>query len=350
MRITRETLLKLAQESVTERVRTNRGIVSAYVAGSLLTQEPLLGGTTDIDLFFIHDSHPAYDREIVRLSPDVHLDIAHHHQTLYHHPRHLCTDLWLGSTLYFNPILLHDTQHWFEFTQASVRSLFWQADNVMRRARPLAEKARQTWMRLQAGERSPVEGFSLYLDALEAAANAIAGLTGSPLSERRFLIHFSSRAQAVEQTGLAAGLAGLLGQANVDVETVQGWIPACKAAFLEAGNQIKRLSSASRCASAITSAASRRSFPVKPRNCPLAAAVHLGPLSVHPSGRIRTSQGLERGECQSRLRRGRLSRPALPAWTPTSIGRRDPSPVGRRERCRKRRNLTPPVDGGKSYP
>ena len=41
MRITRETLLKLAQESVTERVRTNRGIVSAYVAGSLLTQEPL---------------------------------------------------------------------------------------------------------------------------------------------------------------------------------------------------------------------------------------------------------------------------------------------------------------------
>ena len=224
---------------VTERVRTNRGIVSAYVAGSLLTQEPLLGGTTDIDLFFIHDSHPAYDREIVRLSPDVHLDIAHHHQTLYHHPRHLRTDLWLGSTLYFNPILLHDTQHWFEFTQASVRSLFWQADNVMRRARPLAEKARQTWMRLQAGERSPVEGFSLYLDALEAAANAIAGLTGSPLSERRFLIDFSSRAQAVEQTGLAAGLAGLLGQANVDVETVQGWIPAWKAAFLEAGNQIE---------------------------------------------------------------------------------------------------------------
>ena len=80
----------------------------------------------------------------------------------------------------------------------------------MRRARPLAEKARQTWMRLQAGDRGAVEGFSLYLDALESAANAIASLTGAPLSERRFLIEFSARAQAVDQPGLAAGLTGLL--------------------------------------------------------------------------------------------------------------------------------------------
>ncbi|HVN53873.1 MAG TPA: hypothetical protein VMT46_06040 [Anaerolineaceae bacterium] len=239
MRITRETLLKLAQEAVAERVRANRGIVTAYVAGSVLTQEPLLGGTTDIDLFLIHDSRPPYEREIVRLSPEVHLDIVHHSQALYHQPRHLRTDLWLGSTLYFNPILLHDTQHWFEFTQSSVRSLFWQADNVMRRSRPLAEKARQTWMRLQTGERGPVEGFSLYLAALEAAADAIASLTGAPLSERRFLIDFSARAQAVEQAGLGVGLAGLLGQANIDVDTVRGWIPAWRAAFLEAGNQIE---------------------------------------------------------------------------------------------------------------
>ena len=241
----------------------------------------------------------------------MHLDIAPHHQTLYHHPRHLRTGLWLGSTLYFNPILLHDTQHWFEFTQASVRSLFWQADNVMRRARPLAEKARQTWMRLQAGERSPVEGFSLYLDALEAAANAIAGLTGSPPSERRFLIDFSSRAQAVEQTGLAAGLAGLLGQANVDVETVQGSIPAWKAAFLEAGNQIAapverqplRLGYYERGIEALLSGETPETalWPL------LYTWVHS--LAILPDGSAHL-KAWEEASCQSRLRRGRASRPA----------------------------------------
>jgi len=237
MRITRDTLLKLAQETVAQRTRSNRGIISAYAAGSLLLADPLLGGTTDIDLFFIHDNEPAQAREIVRLSPDVHLDIAHHNQALYRQPRHLRLDPWLGFTLYDNPILLHDTQHWFEFTQASVRSQFWQAGNVVGRVRPLAEKARQTWIELQNAEDGAEGSISHYLDAIEQAANAIACLTGSPLSERRFLVQYAERTENVHIPGLAAGLQGLLGTHLVEVDRVKEWLPLWKADFQAAGDQ-----------------------------------------------------------------------------------------------------------------
>ena len=50
MRITREALLKLAHEAAVQRARVNREITCIYLTGSLLSEAPLLGGTTDIDL------------------------------------------------------------------------------------------------------------------------------------------------------------------------------------------------------------------------------------------------------------------------------------------------------------
>jgi hypothetical protein len=235
MRITRDTLLKLAQDAVSQRTRSNRGIIAVFAAGSLLDAEPLLGGTTDIDLFVIHDSEPALPREIVQMSPEIHLDIAHHAQALYRQPRHLRCDPWLGSTVYNNPILLHDTQHWFEFTQASARSQFWLAANVIARARPLAENARQIWLSQQTSTAEMVERVDLFLQALESAANAIACLSGSPLTERRFLLGFPDRARAANNPGLSHGLLGLLGGNQVDAEEIKTWLPGWRLAFQSAG-------------------------------------------------------------------------------------------------------------------
>ena len=149
MRITRETLLKIATETAAQRVRQNRSLVSILATGSLLEEEPVLGGTTDIDLIFVHSGQPPIDRELVRLNDEVHLDIAHLPQSLFNQPRQLRVDSWLGPAIYANPILLHDTQHWFEFTQASVRSQFTRPDYALGRARPFAERARQSWLQMR---------------------------------------------------------------------------------------------------------------------------------------------------------------------------------------------------------
>jgi hypothetical protein len=236
MRITREHLTKIAVETAAQRCRADRTIVSAFLAGSVLSDEPLLGGTTDIDLFLIHDSEPLSPREIVRVSPEVHLDIIHHSQTLYHHPRRLRMDARIGYILISNPMLLHDTQHWFEFIQASVRSQFWQPDNVIQRVRPMLEQARQLWVGLPAlvEEGSPFIGS--YLDALEAAANAVSCLNRGPLPVRRFLIQFPQRAEAIGHARLGVGLPALVGHGLAEAGTARGWLPAWKAAVQAAGS------------------------------------------------------------------------------------------------------------------
>ena len=89
MRLTREALLKIARDTAAQKVRISRRILCIYLTGSLLTPDPFLGGTTDIDLIFIHDSEPIQPREIVRLTDEIHLDIGHYDQAVFHQPRHL---------------------------------------------------------------------------------------------------------------------------------------------------------------------------------------------------------------------------------------------------------------------
>ena len=70
-----------------------------------------------------------------------------------------------------------------------------------------------------------------YLAAVENAANAIACLSGPPLTERRFLLKFPERAQALDRPGLYPGLLGLLGAPNLAQDDLEIWIPAWQAAF-----------------------------------------------------------------------------------------------------------------------
>jgi predicted nucleotidyltransferase len=81
MRITRDLLLNLARENAAKFAAKDRGLVCVYLTGSLLrTDEPFIGGVTDIDLICVHDRPVNAPREIVRINADVHLDIAHYAQ------------------------------------------------------------------------------------------------------------------------------------------------------------------------------------------------------------------------------------------------------------------------------
>ncbi len=239
MRLTRETLIKIARDTATQRTRVSRRLVCICLTGSLLGEDPLLGGTTDIDLIIIHDSEPIQEREIVRISDEIHLDIAHFDQSVFHQPRHLRTEPWLGSLIYNKPMVLHDTQHWFEFTQAATGAQFTQPDYTLQRARKLAESARQTWMDLQFnGEGSSLVQVKRYLQALVDAGNAVACLSGMPLPERRFFLNFPYCVRQVDRPELAERMVQLI--TNPDDAYYPHWaewLTNWKNAFIAAGQQ-----------------------------------------------------------------------------------------------------------------
>jgi len=225
MRITRETLLKIARETAEKYSRRNRGLICIYLTGSLLSESPLLGGTTDIDLVFVHNTEPPFEREVIRLTDEVHLDIAHYSQSFFYPPRNLRSSPWLGSFLHANPMALRDTGHWFEFTQASAGAQFGMAEYVIQRARQPAEAARQGWFALSSAdlEGHPAQ-LHQYLSVLENAANAVALLSGVPLTERRFLLHYSERAEAAGRPGLYTGLLDLIQNEDTSREMIEPWL------------------------------------------------------------------------------------------------------------------------------
>ncbi|MGB8253336.1 MAG: hypothetical protein WCF08_08970, partial [Anaerolineaceae bacterium] len=96
MHITRDLLINAARDFVTSSVKADRSIAAVYLTGSLLTDTPLLGGTTDIDLVFVHDRLPVVPREIHRFTDEITLDLYHHNQVIYEQPRLLRVDPTLG--------------------------------------------------------------------------------------------------------------------------------------------------------------------------------------------------------------------------------------------------------------
>ena len=96
--------------------------MAAYLTGSLLGEaDPLLGGTTDIDLVLVHDGQPGLTRQIVKLTPDFHLDIRHRAKSDFKSPRELRTDPLLGWEMY-DPMLLYEREKFFQFVQAGLRA------------------------------------------------------------------------------------------------------------------------------------------------------------------------------------------------------------------------------------
>ncbi len=264
-------------------------MISAYLCGSLLGQAPLLGGTADIDLVIVHNGEPAARREIVHLSDEVHLDLAHHDRDVYREGRALRSHPWLGPTI-FECQILYDPQHFMDFVQAGVRGLFHRPDYVLARAQRLLEQAREIWSAYYQNESPPEPAdVQRYLEAVAYAINAVASLNGAPLPERRLLLLFPARAEAVERPGLYVGGLGLLGGHDMDDGALPAWLEAWTEAF------------------------------------DTSAAAEDGPIALHPDRRAYYRSAfqamLESGEPRSALW------PMLYTWTRAAACLPDDSPV-----------------------
>jgi hypothetical protein len=224
MRFTPELLRQHAQVLVERESQKNRGIVAAYLRGSLLYGSPLIGGAGDIDLVFIHNAPPLQEREIRKLTPEIHFDIEHHDQLLYRTPRELRLDPWFGPTLR-DAVPLYDPRHLLDYTQSGVRSNFDFPENIQARSSQLESEARQFWLDRQVSP--PLEALAelpAFLSALEKAVNAVALLSGPPLALRRLGLDFPQRAEAVAAPGLGIAFSHLLGGVNLSKDSLVEWL------------------------------------------------------------------------------------------------------------------------------
>jgi len=233
MRVTREILLKLARENAAKLVEKDRSIHCVYITGSLLREDPFIGGVTDIDLVCVHDRPVKAEREIIRLNADVHLDVAHLPQSLFDHPRTLRSDAWLGSPLAEGPQVLLDRAHWFDYTRASATAQFWNTDQVASRARSFSARARQTWQQL-SDELVPqgIKRAQAYLDALSDTANAVTVLSGGPLSTRRILYELPARAAQVDFSDFTGAFVSLFTSSAFNEEHWAVWLKQWEAGLL----------------------------------------------------------------------------------------------------------------------
>jgi len=235
MRVTRESLIRIAKETAQERAYNDRDIIAAYLTGSLVSDEgdPMLGGTTDIDIIIVHADEPKHRREFVKLTPDFHLDIGHRAKAEFKRPRELRVDPWLGWEMY-DPQLLYEREKFFEFVQAGLRAGFeFNAPApALQRSRSLLAHGRQIWRDLLEIENTvtPTD-IVKYMKSLYHAINAVAELSGPPLQERRLMLEFAPRAEAAQRPGMEAALIGLMGASTLDASQVGAWIPEWKLAF-----------------------------------------------------------------------------------------------------------------------
>src|SRR5574342_263603 len=189
MRVTRESLIRIAKETAQQHSFNDHDIVAAYLTGSLAVEgsDPMLGGTADIDIIFVHTTEPKHRREFVRLTPVFHVDISHRARAEFKRPRELRLDPWLGWEMY-DPMLLFEREKFFEFVQAGLRAGFeFNAPApALQRSRLLLKEARQLWRGLlQIEDIVAPKDVLQYLSSLYHAVNAVAELSGAPLSDRR---------------------------------------------------------------------------------------------------------------------------------------------------------------------
>ncbi|MFT3890219.1 MAG: hypothetical protein QM730_01180 [Anaerolineales bacterium] len=235
MRVTRKSLIRIAKETAQERAYNDRDIIAAYLTGSLASDEgdPMLGGTTDIDIIIVHAEEPKHRREFVKLTPDFHLDIGHRARAEFKRPRELRLDPWLGWEMY-DPQLLYEREKFFEFVQAGLRAGFeFNAPApALTRSRALLAHGRQIWRDLlEIGDTVTPKDVVKYMKSLYHAVNAVAELSGPPLPERRLMLEFAPRAEAAQRSGMDAALVGLMGASQLEASQISEWIPDWKLAF-----------------------------------------------------------------------------------------------------------------------
>jgi predicted nucleotidyltransferase len=246
MRVTRESLIRIARETAQERAYNERDIIAAYLTGSLVNDEidPILGGTADIDIIFVHAEEPKHRREFVKLTPDFHVDISHRAKAEFKRPRELRLDPWLGWEMY-DPMLLYERERFFEFVQAGLRAgaEFNAPAPALQRSRALLSHGRQIWRDLlEIKDTVAPKDVAQYMKSLYHAVNAVAELSGPPLQERRLMLEFASRAETARRPGMDAALVGLMGASALEPSVIAAWISDWKLAF-EAAMENNRVDS-----------------------------------------------------------------------------------------------------------
>lgn len=198
MRITHGLLLKNAKQWVMERQATDRSLVCAYLSGSLAdsddAEDALIGGTGDVDIVCVHNSLNPPDRELVRLTDRIHLDIWPVSQSAYEDPKLLRMNPWLGHDLIRKPPVLFDKNHWFDFVLAGAFSKYDHPENVALRAMYFLNTARERLQAMAFSEVAAHKWLSAYLQTLSDGANLLAVMSDGPLSTRRLLLAFPARA------------------------------------------------------------------------------------------------------------------------------------------------------------
>jgi hypothetical protein len=223
MRITRENLLALARENAAKFTAKDRGLVCVYLVGSLLKEEPFIGGTTDIDLVCVHDRAVPASREIVRINADVHLDIAHYTLEDFSPARKLRLDPWIGGAFELGSLSLQDSTHWFDQTRSTAISQFWLPANISARSRKFLASARQNWQALVDGALPQgIKRTQAFLNAIREIANATAVISGMPLTLRRLFLDLPERA---EKAGIPALTGTLVQLFTSDFVTDEQWTP-----------------------------------------------------------------------------------------------------------------------------
>jgi predicted nucleotidyltransferase len=228
MRITREMLLKLAKDTTEKRFKPDPHVVAVFLVGSMRNDgDPLLGGTADIDLLVITKGEPLREREIVKVSTEIHFDLMFESEKAYAKPRELRGDPWRGWAMW-DPMLLHEKGRFFEYTQSSLRAQFDDPVNILARSRALANRAREAWTGFQfGGEPNPGQ----YLAAVQDAGNSVAVLSGAPLPERRFIPAFSEKAKKAGRPELSNTLATMLGGLDVSPDDIRAWLGPWETTF-----------------------------------------------------------------------------------------------------------------------
>ncbi|PWH12472.1 MAG: hypothetical protein DDG60_13195 [Anaerolineae bacterium] len=230
MRITRDTLLKLARDFTEKRLTPDRNVTAVFLVGSVRPEDAALPATLDIDLLVIHNGEPPRTREIVKISNEIHLDISYENIKDYAQPRELRGDPWRGWSMW-DPLLLHQKGRFFEYTQSIVRAQFDEPENVLKRCRAFAAPARAAWneMLFNPPSASPLK----LLSATANAANALATLVGPPLTERNLLANFPSRAETLGLPDLTGKLLQVI-TATFDVQHIRDLLPQWQDCFLAA--------------------------------------------------------------------------------------------------------------------
>lgn len=231
MHIERSTLVKIAKDAAAERMAARPSLLSAYLVGSVAANEPLLGEATDIDLILI-DSAPPLQREIVRLTDQVALDVQYRSQTDYANPKHLRVHPWRGPEM-CEPVFLHDPRHFFELAQASTRGQYHRPDHVAARARAFMQLARgELHLGLLPGQEptAPVT-LANFCQALLYGANAAISLTGFPGAGRRLVMKLESAARRLNRLDVYDDFEALFGGGELEAAQAQVLLTDWSAAY-----------------------------------------------------------------------------------------------------------------------